>query len=132
MVFRIEEIFLTFEVTKIGKLYNMAKQEKQAKKQGKGAIKTDKSGSRKTAGSSGNRKDAGLDFPLGKENFILMAIGFAIIILGYILMSGDENIYDFRKTTLSVIVVMFGYAFEIYAIMKTPESQKKEEEEKEN
>lgn len=58
------------------------------------------------------------DFALNKKNYILIAIGFAIIVIGFILMSGSENIYGFRKTTLSVIVVIFGFIFEIYAIMK--------------
>ncbi len=66
----------------------------------------------------------GIEMPFGKENFILMGIGFGIIVLGYILMSGDTNIYSFRKITLAPIVVMFGYAFEVYAIMKTPKHQK--------
>lgn len=111
----------------------MAKQQKQAKKPTEAKPKTDQSSGKKasTASNRGSKKQLDLDFPLGKENFILMGVGFAIIVLGYILMSGDKNIYDFRKTTLSVIVVMFGYAFEIYAILKTPKSEKQQEENQE-
>ncbi len=60
------------------------------------------------------------DLPLGKQNYILMLIGFGIIILGFILMSGTEDIYGFTKTTLATIVVISGFLFEIYAIMKRP------------
>ncbi len=37
------------------------------------------------------------DFPLGKENYILLAIGMAIIIIGFLLMTGggsdDPNVF---------------------------------------
>jgi len=47
-------------------------------------------------------------FPLGKQNYILMAIGFAITVIGYILMVGTENIYSFGNTTLPVIFKKIG------------------------
>lgn len=54
---------------------------------------------------------------------MLILIGFGIIILGFILMSGSEDIYSFRKIVLAPIVVVFGFAFEIYAIMKRPKHE---------
>ena len=66
-------------------------------------------------------------FPLGKENFKLMAIGLAIIVIGFILMIGggsddpnvfNEEIFSFTRITLAPIVVLFGFIFQIYAIMK--------------
>lgn len=60
------------------------------------------------------------EFALGRENYIMIAIGFAIVVLGFILMIGKEDIYDFRKITLAPIVVVSGFAFLIYAIMKRP------------
>ncbi len=65
--------------------------------------------------------------PLGKKNYILLAIGFAIILLGFMLMVGgdaptpdsfNENIFSFRRITLAPIVVVIGFVFEGYAIMK--------------
>ncbi len=65
--------------------------------------------------------------PLTKENYILMIIGFGIILLGFVLMSGggssspevfDERIFSFRRITLAPILVLGGFAFEVYAIMK--------------
>jgi len=75
-------------------------------------------------------------FALGKQNFFLLAIGFGIIILGFLLMSGggtdDPNVFNadelfsFRRITLAPIIILFGFIFEIYAIMKKPkEDQKK-------
>ena len=73
--------------------------------------------------------------PLGRENYILMAIGFGIIVLGFILMSGGgsddpdvfraEEIFSFRRITLAPILVLGGFALEIYAIMKRPGKGKK-------
>ena len=69
------------------------------------------------------------EFALGRENYRLLLIGFGIIVLGFILMAGggskDPNVFNydifsFRRITLAPIVVLFGFAFEIYAIMKKP------------
>lgn len=68
-------------------------------------------------------------FALGKENYKLMAIGFAIIVIGFILMAGggsddpnvfNPDIFSFRRITLAPIILLLGFAFEIYAIMKKP------------
>lgn len=68
-------------------------------------------------------------FALGKENYKLMAIGFAVIVIGFILLSGggsddpnvfSEDIFSFRRLTIAPLVLLFGFAFEIYAIMKKP------------
>lgn len=73
---------------------------------------------------------AGPGFALAKENYLYLIIGFAIIILGFILMMGgksdDPNVFNadelfsFRRITLAPIVVVAGFAFEIWAIMKKP------------
>ncbi|QIA07008.1 DUF3098 domain-containing protein [Draconibacterium halophilum] len=68
-------------------------------------------------------------FALGKENYKLMAIGFAVIVVGFILMAGggsddpnvfSEDIFSFRRITLAPILLLLGFVFEIYAIMKKP------------
>ena len=70
-----------------------------------------------------------VEFALGREYYILLIIGFAIIIFGFILMIGgkaenpnefNEEIFSFRRITLAPIIVLFGFLFEIYAIMKKP------------
>ena len=72
------------------------------------------------------------NFALSKENYILLVIGFAIIILGFILMIGgksedptvfnEDELFSFRRITLAPIVVLAGFIFEIWAIMKKPKS----------
>lgn len=65
--------------------------------------------------------------PLTMRNYVLMAIGFAVIVLGFILMSGGTvatpeefsyDIFSWRRITLAPILVVAGFAFEIYAILK--------------
>lgn len=68
-------------------------------------------------------------FALGKENYKLMIIGVAIIVLGFLLMIGGGSddpkvfspaIFSFRRITLAPMLVLAGLLFEIYAIMKKP------------
>ena len=70
-----------------------------------------------------------LNFALGRENYKLLAIGFVIIVIGFLLMLGGKSenpaefsneIFSFRRITLAPIVVLAGFAFEIWAIMKKP------------
>jgi NADH:ubiquinone oxidoreductase subunit 6 (subunit J) len=61
------------------------------------------------------------ELPLSKENYLLMLVGFVIIIIGFVVMSGNNDrsdIYSFRRITLAPIIVLIGFIFEIYAIMK--------------
>ncbi len=64
----------------------------------------------------------------GRKNYILMASGLALIILGYLLMSGggmedpntwdESRIYGFRRITLAPAVILLGLVLEIVAIFK--------------
>ena len=65
--------------------------------------------------------------PLAMKNYVLILVGAIIIILGFVLMAGgdpatpenfDYGIFSFRRITLAPIVVVVGFAFEIYAILK--------------
>lgn len=58
------------------------------------------------------------DFVFGKENYILMIIGLVVIFVGFALMYGKEDIFDFRKLTLAPIMVLLGFVIEIFAIMR--------------
>ncbi len=64
---------------------------------------------------------------LGEKNYKLLAVGLGIIVVGFILMAGggsddpavfNADVYSFRRITLAPIVVLAGFVFEIYAIMK--------------
>jgi membrane-bound ClpP family serine protease len=81
-----------------------------------------------------SKKNTGREnFALEKENYILLVIGFAIIVIGFILMIGgksddpnvfnEKEIFSFRRITLAPIVVLAGFIFEIWAIMKKPKSR---------
>lgn len=77
------------------------------------------------------------NFALNPENYKFLIIGFVIIVIGFILMIGgkttdpavfnEEEIFSFRRITLAPLVVLFGFVFEIWAIMRKPRSQKEEE-----
>jgi len=71
-------------------------------------------------------------FLFGKENYILMAVGLAVIIIGYFLMSGGKSadpnvfnadeIYSPIRITVAPLLVILGLAIEGYAIMRKPKS----------
>lgn len=64
----------------------------------------------------------------GRKNYILMAVGLGVILLGLLLMSGgsmpdpdvwdDSIIYSARRITLAPIVILAGLIIEIVAIFK--------------
>lgn len=91
---------------------------KENKSKDKGAVPV-------TGGLKGIKKDD--RFALGVENYKMMAIGFAIIVFGFILMAGgqsndpnvfNDEIFSFRRITLAPLIILAGFIFEIYAIMK--------------
>jgi len=53
-----------------------------------------------------------------KKNYQLLLISIAIVVVGFALMIGTTDIYDFRKTTLAPMVVLAGFGFGVYAILK--------------
>ena len=65
--------------------------------------------------------------PLATKNYLLLLAGFALIVLGFVLMAGggassptefDYAMFSWRRITLAPIVVIAGFAFEIYAILR--------------
>ncbi len=65
--------------------------------------------------------------PLAMKNYLLLAIGFVVIVLGMVLMAGGKSaspedfnyeMFSFRRITLAPILIVAGFAFEIYAILK--------------
>ncbi|HZH68762.1 MAG TPA: DUF3098 domain-containing protein [Chitinophagales bacterium] len=65
-----------------------------------------------------------------KTNYILMAVGVIMIIVGFLLMSGgtsqDPNVFDTseiystRRITIAPIVILLGFIVEIIAVLKRP------------
>jgi hypothetical protein len=69
-------------------------------------------------------------FLFDRSNYMWMIGGVALILLGFLLLSGGKSpdphqflydeIYSFRRITLAPIVILLGFAVEVYAIMKKP------------
>lgn len=64
------------------------------------------------------------NFILPKKNLILIAVGFAIIILGFLLMTGSKtetnfnpDIYSTRRIVVAPMVTLAGFVFVIVAIL---------------
>lgn len=66
---------------------------------------------------------------LTKKNYVMMLVGLAIVVVGFVLMTGggsddpavfSEKMFSFRRITLAPIVVIAGFVFEIFAIMWRP------------
>lgn len=71
-----------------------------------------------------------------KINYILLIVGFAIVVFGFILMSGaptteeafNPDIFSTRRVVVAPLVSLFGFLFVIVAILwKTPKKVKSEE-----
>lgn len=73
-------------------------------------------------------------FLFDRSNYTWMIGGVALILIGFLLMSGGKSpdphkflydeIYSFRRITLAPIVILLGFALEVYAIMKKPTEEK--------
>ena len=63
-----------------------------------------------------------------KTNFILLAIGMLVVIIGFILMSGfgsdatkfDADIFSTRRIVVAPTVTLVGFLSIIYAIIRKP------------
>ena len=68
------------------------------------------------------------NFAFDPMNYILLAIGMAIVILGFILMSGsgstessyDPDIFSARRIKLAPVVCLVGFVSMIYAVIRKP------------
>lgn len=73
-------------------------------------------------------------FAFDKVNFILLAIGMAIVIIGFLLMAGssssetafEPDIFSVRRIKIAPAVCLFGFLSMIYAVLRKPKTQKTE------
>jgi uncharacterized membrane protein HdeD (DUF308 family) len=65
--------------------------------------------------------------PFDKKNYQWMIIGVVTLILGFTIMSLDKQPhgFGFLGLTLGPIIVLVGFAAEIFAILITPEKENK-------
>ena len=72
-------------------------------------------------------------FAFTKNNYILLGVGVLFIIIGFLLMIGggsnnplddtSEDIFSFRRITLSVIFCISGFIINIFAILYSPKGE---------
>jgi len=70
-------------------------------------------------------------FAFDKSNFILLAVGMAIIIIGFLLMTGpsstegyfETDIFSVRRIKIAPVVCLFGFVFMIYGILHKPKNK---------
>ena len=63
-----------------------------------------------------------------KMNYILLAVGMAVVELGFILMSGsgstetsyDPDIFSARRIKVAPVVCLVGFVSMIYAVIRKP------------
>ena len=71
------------------------------------------------------------DFAFDRINYILLAIGMAVVIIGFILMSGsgssegsfDPEIFSALRIKVAPAVTFVGFAFIVYGIMHRPKDK---------
>ena len=65
--------------------------------------------------------------PLTVRNYVLIIAGFVVILLGMVLMTGggsddpavfNYDMFSWRRITLAPILIVGGFAFEVYALLK--------------
>ena len=75
------------------------------------------------------------NFAFGKMNFILLAAGMVIVLIGFVLMSGkgstdtqfNPTIFDNTRTVVAPIICFVGYLFMIVAILYRPKAKNEAE-----
>lgn len=72
------------------------------------------------------------DFAFGRMNYILLAVGMAIVIIGFILMGGDSStetaynpdIFSARRIKVAPLVCLAGFVSMIYAVVHKSKDSK--------
>ena len=72
------------------------------------------------------------DFAFDKVNYILLALGMAVVVIGFLLMSGsgssetayNPDIFSARRIKVAPVVCLLGFVSMIYAVVRRPKSDK--------
>jgi hypothetical protein len=70
------------------------------------------------------------DFAFDKVNYILLAVGMAVVVIGFLLMSGggstetayEPDIFSARRIKVAPLVCLIGFVSMIYAVVRRPKS----------
>lgn len=73
------------------------------------------------------------NFAFDKMNYILLAVGMVIVIIGFLLMTGpnstessfEPDIFSVRRIKVAPVICLFGFVSMIYAVMRKPGKGKK-------
>ncbi len=79
------------------------------------------------------------DFAFDKVNYILLAVGMAVVIIGFLLMSGtgssetayNPDIFSARRIKVAPVVCLLGFVSMIYAVVRRPKTDDANDENKE-
>ena len=74
------------------------------------------------------------DFAFDKVNYILLAIGMAVVLIGFLLMSGDgstetaynPDIFSARRIKVAPVVCLLGFVSMIYSVVRRPKDNSQE------
>ena len=77
-------------------------------------------------------------FAFTRENYRILLIGIAILVVGFLLMIGGgtddpnkfngDELFSFRRITLSPMVILVGFVVVLFAILKKPKKENTSEE----
>ena len=70
------------------------------------------------------------DFAFDKVNFILLAAGMLIVVIGFLLMTGpgssdtvyEPDIFSARRIKVAPVVCLLGFVLMIYAVVRKPKN----------
>lgn len=71
------------------------------------------------------------DLAFDKVNYILLAIGMAVVVIGFLLMSGggssesayNPDIFSVRRIKVAPVVCFVGFVSMIYAVVRRPKDK---------
>ena len=70
------------------------------------------------------------NFAFDKTNFILLVIGMAVVVIGFLLMAGpastdtvyEPDIFSARRVKVAPVICLLGFVSMIYAVIRKPKS----------
>ena len=71
------------------------------------------------------------DFAFDKVNYILLAVGMLIVVIGFLLMTGpgssdtvyEPDIFSARRIKVAPVVCLIGFVSMIFAVMHKPKDK---------
>ena len=80
-----------------------------------------RSGRRRKPRARDQRRNAKLVF--GRRNYVLLLIGVAVIVAGYVMMRIENEVDGFISLYVAPLLILGGYLEIIYAIIVSPDAE---------